>query len=420
MSTAFGIMDLSTKKLYDSIEELQEERIKELQENKDFKTLLKHNYIIPKELDELVILKTQSQFDKYLHHSLGLTIAPTLNCNMGCPYCYEKKRDVKMEENVRIALCDFVKYFLEINACKNFHVSWYGGEPLLEIEIIRDLSNSFIKLCSDKNINYSASIVTNGVLLTKEVGTILKEECYVKTVQITIDGLPEYHNNRRILLDGRNSFDIIVDNIENCKEILNIGVRVNVDKNNISNIEELTNYFIKDRKWINNPAFYISPVEKYNDNCYLKDSDCLSANEFTKLENQIIYNLYNVNAKDVLYRLFPQKLNNFCGAVRYGSYVVDPEGDLYTCWNIIRMKEKKIGNVIQKNPMNLEYMKWLTYDPFEKCKNCNIFPICHGGCPYEFIEHGEQKCDKRLQGFKDKLKFAYKDYIIKKNSQVNT
>lgn len=412
MTSAFGIMDKSTKQLYDMIEKEDIDDINNLTEN--IKILLKNGFIIPKDLNELDILTLHSQTNRYLNKSLSLTIAPTLNCNMACPYCYEDKQDNYMEENIKLVLYDFVEEFLEVNSCKSFNVTWYGGEPLLEVDTIYDLSSKFIELCNRKNIKYNATIVTNGVLLDQSVAIMLRDKCNVNFAQITIDGMPEYHNKRRILVDGRDSFEIIVNNIENCKDIIKIAVRINVDKNNISNIEKLTEYFIHEKGWIDDPSFYLAPVEKYKDTCYFMNEKCLDINEFSELDNQVLNKLYDITSKNLKNSYYPKRKGNFCGAVQYGSFVVDPEGDLYTCWNNVGIKNKKIGNIVQKNPMNIEYMKWLTYQPDTKCHKCSLLPICLGGCPYEFFSNGQAKCDKRIQNFKSKLKLAYKDYIKQK------
>lgn len=415
MSSSFGILDLETKKVYDNIESINDqEDINSLMENKEFINMLNNGYIVPHDFNELDLLKLRRESGKYLNKSLTLTIAPTLDCNMACPYCYEKRQKNRMEEHIREVTYDFVESYLEKNGCKTFHTTWYGGEPLLELDIIYEMSERFIKICDNKKVKYTASIVTNGVLLEKDVAKKLREDCNVLRAQITIDGLPEYHNKRRILIDGRDSFGIIVENIENCKNLMDITVRVNVDKNNIENIEQLTDYLIKEKGWIDSPSIGLAPVEIYSENCKCNHEDCLNANEFAELDNRLTNILYNANSKDLKARLYPLSRGTYCGAVQRGVYVVDPEGDLYTCWNVVGEKDKKIGNIIQKEPMNVEYIKWLTHEPSGKCLDCNILPICCGGCPYETFKNNYPKCDKRMQNYKEKLKIAYKDYIGKK------
>lgn len=418
LTYAFGIMDLETQIIYKKIESFIIGSTLKPKEKNEIETLLRQGYIVPEELDEIKILKLRSQSQRYLNKELALTIAPTLNCNMACPYCFENKKNISMHEEIKIVLLEFVDSYLKENDCKKLHVTWYGGEPLLEIETIKELSHKFIELCNNEGLDYSASIVTNGVLLTQGIANMLHDTCKVKNAQITIDGLPEYHNKRRILLDGRESFNIIVKNIEDCKDKLQISVRVNVDKNNMNNVMQLTNYFINTLGWVKKPSFYLAPVEVYNDNCYLKRDECLNENEFNFLDSLVLNQIYDAEPKGITKLILPKKNGNFCGAVQHGSYVIDPDGDLYTCWNVIGTKNKKIGNIINKRPMNLEYLNWLTYEPDGKCLECNLLPVCLGGCPYEYFNYGKHVCNKKALGIKERLKIVYKDYCIKKTSEV--
>lgn len=240
-----------------------------------------------------------------------------------------------MNEKIQLVLIDFVRKILEENNYKKLNVSWYGGEPLLELEVIRKVSKNLIQLCQEEEVQYGASIVTNGVLLDLETAKILKNECYVDRAQITIDGLPEYHNKRRILKDGKESFDIICRNIDNCMDIINIGVRVNADKNNMYNIQKLFYYFNDEKKWTDRVFFYLAPVENYTDNCYFSNTNCLSDEEFGRLDLEIVKKMYQLKPDMIRKNLYPVRKNNFCAAVTFGNYVVDPEGYLYTCWNVI-------------------------------------------------------------------------------------
>lgn len=98
---------------------------------------LVHNGILCTELedDEYVVRSqfiTQSvQHDK---SRLNLIIAPTLNCNFNCPYCFENdKRASTMSDSTINDLIDFIKSFEGI---KEMSLTWYGGEPLLALPTI--------------------------------------------------------------------------------------------------------------------------------------------------------------------------------------------------------------------------------------------------------------------------------------------
>lgn len=77
-----------------------------------------------------------------------------------------------------------------------------------------------------------------------------------------------------------------------------------------------------------------------------------------------------------------------CGANRMNGFVLDPDGDMYKCWNEIGDKSVRIGNITNfgqrgKNERMRE-IRWLTWEPFEyaDCLACKLLPVCMGGCSY--------------------------------------
>lgn len=66
-------------------------------------------------------------------------------------------------------------------------MSWFGGEPLLALDIIKYMSEKFINYCGENKIGYSSDIVTNGTLLTKETADILAS-IGVSSVHINLYG----------------------------------------------------------------------------------------------------------------------------------------------------------------------------------------------------------------------------------------
>ena len=117
-------------------------------------------------------------------------------------------------------------------------MTWYGGEPLLGQDRLDRLSVAFLERTAAAGVDYSASIVTNGYLLTPETATRLRE-LGVRSAQITLDGPPETHNRMRPLVSGRPTFDVILDNIERSADLLPIAVRVNLDTSNAAEAETL-------------------------------------------------------------------------------------------------------------------------------------------------------------------------------------
>ena len=171
---------------------------------------------------------------------------------------------------------DFVKK--HIAGVKSLYVTWFGGEPLIGMPVIEELSRQLIELCEEKEITYSAGIVTNGYLLTKENAERLKE-CQVGRVQITIDGPKEIHDVRRPLVNGNGTYDIIMKNIMDVKEVLPISLRINVDYDNIAEANKVMN-FLREKDMLK----YVSP---YLEMCIRDRSICMRKPEkFSNIWNQ--------------------------------------------------------------------------------------------------------------------------------------
>ena len=148
----------------------------------------------------------------------------TLNCNFRCTYCFEEHRDVNLTD----CTLERIKKMVELKLQEGYSrlsIDWYGGEPLLNMSGIKELSQFFIQLCNERAIEYVASITTNGYTFSPDI----QRELFslgVAHAQITLDGSKEIHDKRRILLDGNSSFDTIKNNIINACEGMTISLRI--------------------------------------------------------------------------------------------------------------------------------------------------------------------------------------------------
>src|SRR5271165_1102290 len=118
-------------------------------------------------------------------------------CNLDCFYCFESNRYAgRMSAAVQSNIVRLVRRYFE-SGTKRLDVTWYGGEPLLAVSVVESLSKRFLALCGEFGSEYSAQIVTNGTLLTHETARQLAS-WNVKRAQITLDGVPQLHDTRRV------------------------------------------------------------------------------------------------------------------------------------------------------------------------------------------------------------------------------
>lgn len=368
------------------------------------------NFIVDDQFDELCDLETKRNFQKYNCDNLGLTIAPTLSCNFKCIYCYETSKPGIMTSDVQDKLIDFVKG--QADHLRSLSISWYGGEPLLAKQTIYDLSERFIKICSDKGIEYNAFMISNGSLIDDDI--IQKMIKYhINGIQITIDGPAEIHNSRRISRSGDGTFDLIIDNINKllATEQIEVVIRINVDKTNNSEVEKLIS-IMKERLINNHVKITFGQVTAYTEACKSIESSCYDNGEFAVnlLEYYDIIEKYEFDEYNPF--PYPEAKCNYCCAELLNSFVVDHEGYLYKCWNEVGDTKCSIGNIIDENfdLLGFKNGNWVNYNPINnnKCSVCELLPVCMGGCPHNTkVLNKENVCDLIRYNIKDVMNKYY-------------
>lgn len=362
---------------------------------------LKHGgYILRDDIDELELIRFNLLQSRYNTSSLGLTIAPTSDCNFRCIYCYEKEslKPVVMSGGVQEKVVELVKARAE--SIMRLSVTWYGGEPLLALDIIENLTNKFLEICEENKIRYDAGIVTNGYLLTTKVAERLKDLRITHT-QITVDGAPEEHDKRRPLAGGQPTFHKIISNLRAAKEILpcKVSIRINTDKDNADQVDEVLK-ILKEND-LNDVAYpYLGMVENSND-CYA-ESSCYHPEEFSAVEFD-----YRIRNSSDISNSYPRLIANSCGADSNSNLVINADGKLYKCWNDIGVKERTVGDLLApaSDAAMVPLLQYLMYDPTHdsECSKCKYLPICMGGCPSRRLFRKDTRCNV--------MRYRLKDYI---------
>ncbi|MCP4163943.1 MAG: radical SAM protein [Deltaproteobacteria bacterium] len=341
-------------------------------------TLIENRFIIDKETNELNILKSRMNISRYNTDKLSMTITMTMMCNLRCEYCYEEHANKKMNLDTINNVLNFIEK--ESEKKDAVFITWFGGEPLLEIENIRYMSEKIIEICRRNKCYYEASIITNGYLLNKNIVENLYAD-NITSLQITLDGTKEYHDKRKYQVNGDGTFDRIVENLELIPDDITITIRINVDKINSSNIAEL---FTQLQRFRNkeNFRFITAPTEDTStDKSYRLQNNCFSTEEYAKWHSSLM------NNKNIVQDLKSDKPNinscKGCSAIQYNNFVIGTEGEIYKCY--IDIGKNSIGVIEENGMMTLDFnllSNWLAFNPFEieECINCKTLPLCLGGC----------------------------------------
>jgi len=380
------------------------EFLKENIERELFENLLNGLIVVKKDLDELE--KVLESFDKkrMKSDSFTLTIAPTMDCNFACPYCYEIQRPSYMSEEIQYKILNLVK--TKISNIKKINLVWIGGEPLLAQKVVFSLTEN-VKLLAEKfNVKYDFSIVTNGYYLTKEnVEKMLL--LGINDVQVTIDGPEDIHNSRRFLKKGRGkTYRTIIENLKYCKDkFKNLTVRMNIDETNKDKWRELKNNLIDEGIW-KYIKFNLGSVDAVNEHNIKNNKSCLTSDSFAEIKSTFMFDDIELDETKLMLPNMP-----VCTAVSNNSFSIDSEGYLYKCWNNIGMNHKAIGHIQDFNKLNDKYNKWMEYSikGYKECENCSILPICMGNCPDKIMKFkpGDMVCSSYKKSLRETVLLFY-------------
>jgi len=339
-------------------------------------------------VDERALLRFNHNIARYDRTTLGFVIAPTMACNMACVYCFENKTARKMSPEVMAAIVSYVEK--RARSISGLQIDWYGGEPLLALDVIESLTASFVEMGEKHQFEYSSSMISNGYLLTAETVDRLVA-LKIRHVQITLDGPARIHNVKRPLKNKKESFYRILENLKYASTKLSVGIRVNVDKSfTIDMIEELlaelTAAGLRERAGV-----YFGMVEPSSQVCANIAESCYETADFSAIEVDY-YRL--LLARGFRIDKLPSPVAVFCMAQSTNAHLVDPDGNLYRCWNHAGDAPKAYGTITDEiNYLHPNFQRLFSGDPFDHalCVECELLPICMGGCP-------ARRADRQLAG----------------------
>ena len=197
---------------------------------------------------------TKENIKQQIKNLKNIIIEITDFCNNNCYYCtygpLYKNNDTRQNGPISFKVIENLLLFLDKNNTfsallpTEINIGFYGGEPLLEIDLIKKvvylIKNKYIR----KNITFTFSLTTNGVLLNSENIDFLVENEF--ELLVSLDGNLN-HNSYRTLKSGSNCFEIVIENIENIKlrhgEYFDKKVNFNAVLTNINPKNEVLHFF---------------------------------------------------------------------------------------------------------------------------------------------------------------------------------
>ncbi len=306
------------------------------------------------------------------------------DCNLRCPYCFADQgpyggdRAMMSLETGKKAV-EFL--FKESGNRKNLNIDFFGGEPLMNFEVVKDLIIYIEKRAKDLGKIPELTLTTNALLLDKEKGDFLKE--HKISVVLSLDGRPEVQNKMRYTANKKGSYDIVAENISNFIEdgYPNYIVRGTFTRENLDFLKDLQHLSSLGLKNLS-----IEPVVGPEEAFYsIKDKDISTLlEEYDKLteymEENHDFNFFHFNIDIYKGPCLPKRISA-CGAGH--EYVaISPQGDIYPCHQFVGNKDFMMGNVYKEDISKEIGKTFQNANVLNKkeCMDCWARFYCSGGC----------------------------------------
>ena len=353
-------------------------------------------------LNDIETLKKEGKLfseDAYQNLAIDFKNRPTVikamclhiahDCNLACKYCFAGEGEYcgdrsLMSFEVGKQAFDFL--IANSGTRKNLEVDFFGGEPLMNFEVVKQLVAYAREQEKIHNKNFRFTLTTNGVLLDEEVMDFANKEMY--NVVLSLDGRKETNDRMRVSRNGKSSYDLIVPKF---KEM----VKRRGDKEYYIR-GTYTHYntdFTKDILHMADLGFTklaMEPVVASPDAPYaLKEEDLpVLFDQYEKLAAEMVRREKNGKGFTFFHYMIdleggPCIAKRIAGCGVGTEYVaVTPWGDLYPCHQFVGDENYLLGNVFDgiTNEEVRSRFKMCNIYTRPQCNDCFARLYCSGGC----------------------------------------
>lgn len=309
-------------------------------------------------------------------------LVTTRNCNLNCKYCFEVKKNHEfMNESMIPNIISFIEEYKKrklVSDSRHIQVDFNGGETLLNKNFII----KFIELT--KNMNYSYTITTNGILIDDDIIDLINDNDIF--LQISLDGIKDCHDENRIFHDNRGSFDIVYSQLKRLQEKCDrtcFNIASVITPNTVKHLYNNTLFFLEngftnialipcsDYTWEDNEYKEFQQQMKMIGKLFIKRMESNTPFDFS-LISQHIKNALSGFSKP------------HCDAI-LGEITILPNGEILPCSGFVGCKNEKefhIGSIYE----GIDEMKLETFLNKHKllnnrqCEKCVLFDRCQNDC----------------------------------------
>jgi uncharacterized protein len=408
-------------------------------EQEAFTTLAEHGFLVEsRDADRRNIENYFNDF-RAGRDQLRVTVLTTLQCNFACDYCIQgdhgdyNKTAAKMSMETAERVASWTEARMDTVAPRSFALTFFGGEPLLNLPVTYYLAERLWKASEARGIEMMINIITNGLLLTPEVVDRLKP-FGLTGVKITLDGDRDTHNRMRPLRGGQGTFDKIVNNVRLVADKVRIAIGGNFDESSVDSYPALLD-FLREQEFADKlvkvafkpiitnggtnggrgqqpaqPKGFI-PLTAVSGEGKPLNGTCMTSagagvttptgacDSCNFLDDKMSY-LREETVRHGFKTVDGVHMGP-CEIHKTHAHTIGPEGSLYACPGFAGNVPESTGHIDgrQDDLRSAAAKRFAKITAWKECDDCSFIPVCAGGCSAaahtELGDMGQPNCHKR-------------------------
>ena len=311
------------------------------------------------------------------------------SCNLACSYCFAGQgkyhgKDALMSFETGKRAFDFL--IENSGTRRNLEVDFFGGEPLLNWDVVKKLVEYARSIEKEKNKNFRFTLTTNGVLIDDEVIEFANKE--MSNVVLSLDGRKDVHDKFRVDYAGKGSYEKILPKFKKLVESRdgkNYYMRGTFTHFNTDFTEDIFHMADLGFRELSMEPVVCSPD---------------SPSALTDEDLPVLFEQYEILAKEMIrrkkagdgftfYHYMLDLKNGPCIYKRISGcgsgteyMAVTPKGELYPCHQFVGEEEYCLGNIWDgvKKPEVQDKFRLCNAYSREECRDCWAKLYCSGGC----------------------------------------
>lgn len=330
-----------------------------------------------------------SQFKKRQGVLKAICLHVAHDCNLACKYCfagkgeYDGPKGIMSLETGKKALDFLVE---QSGTRRNLEVDFFGGEPLLNWQVCKELVAYGRELEKKFDKNFRFTLTTNGILINDDVIDFCNKE--MSNVVLSLDGRKITNDKMRVSLNGKGSYDLIVDKFKKFAELRGQkdyymrGTYTSQNLDFASDILHMADLGFKELS--------IEPVVADKNEPYaLKDEDLPILKEQYQILADEMLKRYRKGNGFTFYHYMIDLENGPCIVKRVSGcgvgteyMAVTPNGELYPCHQFVGDEKFLLGDIWNgiTHAEVLEQFEQCNVYSHKECKDCFAKLYCSGGC----------------------------------------